>query len=259
VNCYFVIVYLANITYSTPVKLACRYLALFFHPRWWLDGPPISKAFLQWKPYYGTPRESHTLQRSDAISSLGQQIMEVREGFTGLAKAHFEEQLVKTNRALLGFAEQIIDEDLLPTRLPDKIQKPKWAKPIKAHGKASARSLTGPEAAEKEADKAEIEARKQAQEGITEVVPNSPGCPSTPPGRKRTRTLVERTPGKPPTPARAAPALPQSPEASSPPHLPPSTAPARLYTGKGGRERKRTSKGATAKAEGWLPKSQPRE
>ena len=127
------------------------------------------------------------------------------------------------------------------------------------HGKASARSLTGPEAAEKEADKAEIEARKQAQEDTTEVVPNSAGCPSTPPGRKRTGTLVERTPGKPPTPARAAPALPQSSEASSPPHLPPSTSPARLYTGRGGRERKRTSKGATAKAEGWLPKPQPRE
>jgi hypothetical protein len=30
--------------------------------------------------------------------------MEAREGFTGLAKARFEEQLVKTNRALLGFA-----------------------------------------------------------------------------------------------------------------------------------------------------------
>jgi len=160
---------------------------------------------------------------------------------------------------LLGFAEQIRDEDLLPIRLPDKVRKPKWAKPIKAHGKASARSLTGPEAAEKEADKAEMEAQKQAQEDTTEVVPNSPGCPSTPPGRKRTHTLVERTPGKPPTPVRAAPALPQSPETSSSSHLPPSTAPARLYTGKGGRERKRTSKGATAKAEGWLPKSQPRE
>jgi hypothetical protein len=45
----------------------------------------------------------------------------------------------------------------------DKIQKPKWAKPIKAHGKASARSSTGPEAAEKEADQAEIRARKQTQ------------------------------------------------------------------------------------------------
>jgi hypothetical protein len=51
--------------------------------------------------------------------------MEVREGLTGLAKARFEEQLVKTNRALLGFAEQIMNEDLLTTRLPDKIQKPK--------------------------------------------------------------------------------------------------------------------------------------
>jgi hypothetical protein len=183
--------------------------------------------------------------------------MEVREGFTGLAKTRFEEQLVKTNRALLGFAGQIMDENLLSIRLPDKIQKPKWAKPIKAYGKASARSLTGPEAAEKEVDQAEIEAR--TQEDTTEVVPNSPGCPFTPSGRKRTHTLVERTPGKPPTPARSAPALPQSPETSSPPSLPPSTAPARLYTGKGGRERKRTSKGATAKAEGWLPKSQPRE
>ena len=86
--------------------------------------------------------------------------MEIREGFTGLAKARFEEQLVKTNRALLSFAEQIRDKDLLPKRLPDKIQKPKWAKPIKAHGKASARSLTGPEAAEKEANKAETEAQK---------------------------------------------------------------------------------------------------
>jgi hypothetical protein len=230
-----------------------------FHPRWWLDGPPISKTFLPWKPYYSAPRENYVLQQSNDISSLGRQIIEAQEGFTGLARARFEEQLVKTNRALLGYAEQIRDEDLLPTRLPDKIQKPKWAKPIKAHGKASARSLTGPEAAEKEADKAEMDARKQAQEDAVEVVPNSPGCPSTPPSRKRTHTLVGRTPGKPPTPGRAAPALPQAPEEPSPPPLPPSTAPARLYTGKGGRERKRTSKGAIAKVEGWLPKSQPRE
>jgi len=76
-----------------------------FHPRWWLNGPPISKTFLPWKPYYGVPRESHVPQQSNDISSLGHQIMEVREGFTGLAKARFEEQLVKTNRALLGFAE----------------------------------------------------------------------------------------------------------------------------------------------------------
>jgi hypothetical protein len=38
--------------------------------------------------------------------------MEVREGFTGLVKARFEEQLVKISRALLGFTRQIMDEDL---------------------------------------------------------------------------------------------------------------------------------------------------
>jgi hypothetical protein len=43
----------------------------------------------------------------------------------------------------------------LPTRLPDKVKKPKWAKPRKPHGKASARSFTGAEAAEIAANKAE--------------------------------------------------------------------------------------------------------
>src|SRR5205085_4156666 len=140
------------------------------------------------------------------------------------------------------------DEDLLPTHLPNKVKKPKWAKPIKIHGKASARSLLGSEAAEREANRAEKQVRKQQhKEDTIKVVPKSLGHPSTPPGRKRTHTLVERTPGKPPTPARAAPALPQSPEQSSPPPAPPSTAPAELYKGRGGKERKRTAKGAEAK------------
>src|SRR5436853_5002185 len=97
--------------------------------------------------------------------------METKEGFTGLTKARFEKQLVKINRALLSFAEQIMEEDLLPKRLPDKIRKPKCVKPVKAYSKASARSLTGLEAAEKEADKAETEVQKQMEEDIIEVVP----------------------------------------------------------------------------------------
>ena len=43
----------------------------------------------------------------------------------------------------------------MPTRLPDKVKKPKWAKPRKSHGKASARSFTGAEAAEIAANQAE--------------------------------------------------------------------------------------------------------
>ena len=67
----------------------------------------------------------------------------------------FESQLIKTNNALLQFAGQVAENDLLPTRLPDKVKKPKWVKLKKPHGKASARSFTGAEAAEVTADKAE--------------------------------------------------------------------------------------------------------
>jgi hypothetical protein len=78
-----------------------------------------------------------------------------RDTLTGLAKARFDNQLFKTNKALLEFADQVAQDDLLPTRLPDKVKKPKWAKPRKPHGKASGRSFTGAEAAEMAADKAE--------------------------------------------------------------------------------------------------------
>jgi hypothetical protein len=114
--------------------------------------------------------------------------------------------------------------------LSDGIQKLKWARPIKAHGEASARSLTGLEVAEQGAKKAEIEYRKQMQEDITEAVLNSPGCLLLP----------------------ELPVLPQLPEESSPLSLPPSTTLAILCKGKEGRERKRISKGVIAKAEDCL-------
>lgn len=53
--------------------------------------------------------------------------------------------------------------------------------------------------------------------------------PNTPPDRKRTHTLVGRTPGIPPTFVRAAPA----PDRLGSPSLPPPTAPAILHKGKG--------------------------
>jgi hypothetical protein len=91
-------------------------------------------------------------------------------------------------------------------------------------------------------------------------VTDSSERPSTPLSRKRTNTLVEKTPGK-LTPARAPPALQSAPEPepSQPAPPPPSTAPAVLYKGKGGKERKRTTKAAESKARGFLAESQPRE
>lgn len=82
-----------------------------FHPRWGLDGPPISKAFLPWKPLYGSPRASQPQPRSNELSSLRQQVMQAQDGPSGLAKARFNLKLIKINRALLEFAGQVADDD----------------------------------------------------------------------------------------------------------------------------------------------------
>ena len=37
---------------------------------------------------------------------------------------------------MLEFADQVAWDGLLPTHLPDKVKKPKWAKLRKPHGKA---------------------------------------------------------------------------------------------------------------------------
>ena len=89
------------------------------------------------------------------MTVIGLQVLTTRDSLTGLAKARFDNQLIKINKVLLEFAEQVANDDLLPTRLPDKANKPKWAKPRKSHGKASARSHTGTEATEIIADKIE--------------------------------------------------------------------------------------------------------
>ena len=127
-----------------------------FHPRWWLNGPPISKALTPWKPQYSTSVNAFaTSQRLNDLTATGLQVLTARDALTGLAKARFDNQLLKTNKALLEFADQVAQDDLLPIRLPDRVKKPKWAKPRKHHGKASARAFTGAEAAEIAADKAE--------------------------------------------------------------------------------------------------------
>ena len=74
---------------------------------------------------------------------------------TGLAGARFDNQLFKANKPLLEFADQVAQNDLLPTCLLDNVKKPEWAKSRKSHGKAFGWSFTGAEAAEMAADKTE--------------------------------------------------------------------------------------------------------
>lgn len=49
------------------------------------------------------------------------EVLIARDGLRGLVRARFDNQLIKTNQALLDFAGEVAKDDLLPTRLPDKV------------------------------------------------------------------------------------------------------------------------------------------
>jgi len=70
-------------------------------------------------------------------------------------------------------------------RLPDKVKKPRWAKPRKPRGKASARSFTGASAAEIAADKAELSSK---------VSHKQPGRGDTPESSSADEIIIPRTP-----------------------------------------------------------------
>ena len=65
------------------------------------------------------------VERFCDLTATGLQVLTARDALTGLAKARFDNQLLKTNKALLEFADQVAQDDLLPTRLPDRVKKPK--------------------------------------------------------------------------------------------------------------------------------------
>jgi hypothetical protein len=144
---------------------------------------------------------------------------------------------------------------LLPTRLPDKVKKPKWTKPRKAHGKASARAYSGAEAAEIAANRAEQSSRAAGERPARETTPENssdedvmvPGTPSRPTGESQggtTITLALRTPERlrtgPDLAPTAVPTHISSPEADPPWQLPASTAPPGLGQAEAGLKRKRT-------------------
>src|SRR5271156_6499389 len=117
-----------------------------------------------------------------------------------------------------------------------------------------------PDEEEKEEEEEINMAGLELPEDTTETVPNSPERSSTPPQRKRTHTLVSRTPTKPVTPPR--PPLPRAltPIEEDPHELSASTAPARLAPdGRPRRERVETERATIARRAGWLPKAQVRE
>jgi MULE transposase domain len=187
------------------------------------------------------------------------------------------DQVRSTTQILLDARTRQHINTIIPRTLPDPIPKPTWNRYVKTHDKAKKRMMTGAEAAVKDANTVEAVEKKRQQEkekesaiddemlagaasekeddsdhsSVREVVfstpispprgtmlpPARPTTPETEVARKRSFTLVHRTPEK-PREAPVAPTTPlntftreASPVAATPPtpaEIPASTVPARL-------------------------------
>jgi hypothetical protein len=245
------------------------------HPRYWLKGPSIPPR--NWQPRYPESQPINYLETiPPAISNASAEIAALREQLGQEERSRYDAQLERGYQQLAGLARGHLQLQALPIGMPDPVPKP-IGRRKKIHG-TSERLETGAEAARRQQLAAERAARKAEKEkkkikaqaineeieegvrlventGVVDLMQPEVPPPTTPPHRKRTFTLVERTPEKPPTPARAPPPRPTSPEGLEPP---PSTAPP-VLTRYSGRERKRTERFVTARKEGFLPESQPRE
>jgi hypothetical protein len=162
--------------------------------------------------------------------------MAVRERLGPEEQARFDFHYLRANSAAKELAERHEELSLILISQPDAIPRKIWRKK-KTNDKANACGLTAAQSSDRDRVEAERVTNKDKIRAATpekevERVPDSPERPSTPLSRKRTNTLVEKTPSK-LTPARVPPALQSGPEPSQPAPSPPSTAPAILYKGKG--------------------------
>jgi len=135
--------------------------------------------------------------------------MAVRERLGPEEQACFDFQYLRANTAAKELTECHEELSFIPIGRPDAIPKKTWRKKT-PHGKANFPGLTAAQSNDRDQLEAERIANKgkaraaTSEEGV-ERVPDSPERPSTPLSRKRTNTLVEKTPGK-LTPARGPPA-----------------------------------------------------
>ena len=136
--------------------------------------------------------------------------MAVRERLGLEEQVRFDFQYLKANTAAKELTECYEELFLIPISQPDAIPK-KTQRKKKTHNKINTRKLTTAKASDKDRLEAERITNKGKIRAIIpgeeiEVLPSCPKRPSTPIGRKRTITLVERTPGK-FTPGRVLPVL----------------------------------------------------
>jgi hypothetical protein len=223
------------------------------HSRWWYN--PGIESRPNWRPNYAVERRETTnldQPRYEIIGSTNQ-LLQFRDTLTSEQRdlldrdhAYSVARVIRTAQTAQYWATTI------PSNLPTPIQTT-WNRHAKSHDKVTKRMLTGAEAAEKDANAAEAAEAAEAAKGravqeaetaiddellagieaaaaaesssessaseVAEIVFTTPISPLQ---RKRTHTLVMRTPDKP----RATLFVPTTPTESI--ELPVSTAPARL-------------------------------
>ena len=87
--------------------------------------------------------------------------MTAAENLTGYNRIQYENEVLRTNQGLLRLAQSYNEQEEITIQMPDKVNKPGWARGFKSHDKTTKRLMTGAEAATKDADKAEKAQRRQ--------------------------------------------------------------------------------------------------
>jgi hypothetical protein len=126
-----------------------------------------------------------------------QDVMTVRDRLGPEERSRFDIQYLGANAVAKDLAGCHEELSLIPIGQPDAVPKKQWRKK-KNHGKVNAPGST----AAQSSDKDRLEADRLSRGKVRAITPEleMERVPATPPQRKRTNTLVERTPGKPPTP-----------------------------------------------------------
>jgi MULE transposase domain len=270
------------------------------HPRYWLQGPTIHAREWQpryaedARVDYMSEQHWKSSDKTEELARLRDAMKPEERSRYDAQIARVQDNLISIGKNVL--IEQDIPVGMPDPALKDKGRKvkphstsnrletgPETAKRLQLAQEKALRRVTreAAEAAEvirqarqtdeqREAEKqsaqdgtaGEFDEDEEGEEDDEDDETNKAGLerPGTPPQRKRTHTLVSRTPTKPATPPRPPPPRASTPIEEDLYELPISTAPARLTPGgRPQRERVPTERAKIARRAGWLPEEQARE
>jgi hypothetical protein len=96
------------------------------------------------------------------MTELSLLVLEARNDLSGYARQRYETVAAQAQRGLVEFAQEL-EKDDLHVRMPDAVQRSLWRRQFKGHDKAKKRLMIGPEAAEKDSNKREHVADREAR------------------------------------------------------------------------------------------------